>query len=311
MLKHQNTIQIIGVPIDLGASRRGTDAGPSALRIAGLRAGLRKMGYQLELDLDITVPQMETRQSHSTDMQPSARYKKEILEVCTDLANVTYSALKKGHVPLITGGDHSVAMGSVSAVSHFYREQQQQEIGLLWFDAHGDMNIPGSSPSGNIHGMPLAHLLGKGDQDLIDILMPGAKVKQENVALIGIRDIDRNEQKIIRDAGIHVFTMRDIDEQGMAAVSHKAIELVTDGTAGFHLSFDLDGCDPSVIPGTGTTVQGGVNYREAHLMLELCAESQKMLAMDVVELNPFLDHKNVSAERAVLLIKSAFGQCIL
>ncbi len=309
MSPHQNTIQIIGVPLDLGASRRGTDAGPSALRVAGLRAGLRKMGYEIALDQDINVPQMET-QDKSVRKKSSARYKQEILKVCTDLANTTYSALEKGHFPLITGGDHSVAMGSVSATSHFHRKQGQ-EIGLLWFDAHGDMNTPESSPSGNIHGMPLAHLLGQGDQDLVNIMTHGAKVKPENVVLMGIRDIDTHEQQIIRDAGIHVFTMRDIDERGMAAVSREAIELVTQGTAGFHLSFDLDGCDPSVIPGTGTTVQGGVNYREAHLLLELCAESEKMLAMDVVELNPFLDEKNISAERAVLLIKSALGQCIL
>ena len=309
MVGKENTIQIIGVPLDLGASRRGTDGGPSAFRVAGLRTALRKMGYELMLDKDIPVIQRETLE-HKPDTESSARFKSEILQVCKDLADTTYSALQKGHFPLITGGDHSVAMGSVSAVSHFYYEQQQ-EIGLLWFDAHGDMNTPESSPSGNIHGMPLAHLLGDGDQDLIDILAPGAKVKPENVVLMGVRDIDKNEQKIIRDSGVHVFTMRDIDEQGMAAVSREALRLVNQGTAGFHLSFDLDGCDPSVIPGTGTTVQGGVNYREAHLLLELCAESEKMLAMDVVELNPFLDQKNVSAERAVLLIKSALGQCIL
>ena len=310
MTRHQTTIQVIGVPLDLGASRRGTDAGPSAFRVAGLRAALRKMGYTVALDIDINVPQKET-QERKAKGQNSARYKQEILQVCKDLADVTYSTLVNGDFPLIIGGDHSVAMGSVSATSHFYRETKQQEIGLIWFDAHGDMNTPESSPSGNIHGMPLAHLLGKGDQDLIDILSPGAKVKPENVVLIGVRDIDSNEQKIIRDSDINVFTMRDIDEMGMSAVSRKAIELVGNNTAGFHLSFDLDGCDPSVIPGTGTTVQGGVNYREAHLLLELCAESQNMLAMDVVELNPFLDHKNVSAERAVLLIKSALGECIL
>ena len=173
------------------------------------------------------------------------------------------------------------------------------------------MNTPTSSPSGNIHGMPLAHLLGNGDRDLVDILAPGAKVNPDKVVLMGVRDIDKSEQSIIRESGVHVFTMRDIDERGMAAVSREAIQLVTDGTAGFHLSFDLDGCDPSVIPGTGTAVQGGVNYREAHLLLELCAESKGILAMDVVELNPFLDHENLSAERAVLLIQSALGQSIL
>ncbi|MEH6446877.1 MAG: arginase [Oceanospirillaceae bacterium] len=309
MSQHKNKVQIIGVPLDLGASRRGTDAGPSALRVAGLRAALLKQSHELALDFDISVPQMET-QEYNAEGQNSARYKQEILDVCRNLADATYAALEKGHFPLIIGGDHSVAMGSVSASSHFY-QQRNQEIGLLWFDAHGDMNTPESSPSGNVHGMPLAHLLGKGDQDLIDILAPGSKVKPNNVVLLGIRDIDANEQKIIHDAGIHVFTMRDIDERGMADVSREALRLVTDNTAGFHLSFDLDGCDPSVIPGTGTAVQGGVNYREAHLLLELCAETEKMLAMDVVELNPFLDHKNVSAERTVLLIQSALGQSIL
>ncbi len=310
MSGQQQTIQIIGVPLDLGASRRGTDAGPSALRVAGLRASLQKLGLQLELDQDVAVPQMDTRGHSVAGNQPSARFKKEILQVCEDLAQCVNQALEADNFPLITGGDHSVAIGSVGAVSGFYRTQQQ-DIGLLWFDAHGDMNTPDSSPSGNIHGMPLSHLLGVGDQDLIDVFAPGAKVKPKNVVLMGIRDIDSVERKIIRESGVHVFTMRDIDERGMAEVSREAIKLVTRDTAGFHLSFDLDGCDPTVIPGTGTTVPGGVNYREAHLLLEMCAESEKMLAMDVVELNPFLDDKNVSAERAVSLIQSAFGQAII
>ena len=310
MAQNNRSIQIIGVPLDLGASRRGTDAGPSALRIAGLHCRLEKMGYSLASEQDISVPPPSVLENALKSGESHARFKQEILQVCTSLAEVTQTALQAGHFPLVLGGDHSIAMGSVSAVSQHYREQQQ-DIGLLWFDAHGDMNTPESSPSGNIHGMPLAHLLGGGDQDLIDIHALGAKVKPENVVLLGVRDIDKNEQKIIRDAGITIFTMRDIDERGMAAVSREAIDVVTKNTAGFHLSFDLDGCDPSVIPGTGTLVPGGVNYREAHLLLELCAESLQLLAMDVVELNPFLDHKNISAERAVLLIESAFGQAIL
>lgn len=310
MSPKNNSVQIIGVPLDLGASRRGTDAGPSALRIAGLHERLKKMGYSIAPERDVAMPQLSVLENAVQDDRCNARFKQEILQVCTALAEVTSHALEAGHFPLVLGGDHSIAMGSVSAVSHFYR-QRQQDIGLLWFDAHGDMNTPESSPSGNIHGMPLAHLLGDGDQELVDIFMPGAKVKPENVVLLGVRDIDKNEQRIIRDAGITIFTMRDIDERGMASVSREAIELVTKNTAGFHLSFDLDGCDPSVIPGTGTLVPGGVNYREAHLLLELCSESEQLLAMDVVELNPFLDHKNISAERAVLLIESAFGQCIL
>ncbi len=310
MLQADQNIQIIAVPLDLGASRRGTDAGPSALRVAGLRASLQKLGCGLELDLDINVPQMETRQGDAVGSQPNTRFKKEILQVCEDLAQCVYQSLESNNFPLVTGGDHSVAMGSVGAVSSFYRKQEQ-DIGLLWFDAHGDMNTPNSSPSGNIHGMPLSHLLGVGDEDLVNVFDEGPKVKPKNVVLMGVRDIDSNEQKIIRDSGVHVFTMRDIDERGMAEVSREAIKLVTRDTAGFHLSFDLDGCDPTVIPGTGTLVPGGVNYREAHLLLEMCAESEKMLAMDVVELNPFLDDKNVSAERAVSLIQSAFGQRIL
>ena len=300
-------IQIIGVPLDLGASRRGTDAGPSAMRIAGLELELEKMGYELSAGSDITVPPFESRIARE---EISPRFKKEILQVCRDLADSTYKAINNGNFPLIIGGDHSIAMGSVSAVSAYYKEQEQ-DIGLIWFDAHGDMNTPESSNSGNVHGMPLAHLLGDGDADLVNILKSGRKVKPENTVLIGIRDIDSKEQELIKKSGIHTYTMRDIDERGMSVISKEALEIVTTNTVGFHLSFDLDGCDPTVIPGTGTKVPGGVNYREAHLLLEHCAESQKMLAMDVVELNPFLDEKNISAERAVALIRSAFGESIL
>jgi len=300
-------IQIIGVPLDLGASRRGTDAGPSAMRIAGLETELQKMGYELSVGTDVLVPPFETRIAKE---EISPRFKKEILQVCKDLADKTYNAINNGDFPLILGGDHSIAMGSISAVSAYYQEQEK-DIGLIWFDAHGDMNTPESSNSGNIHGMPLAHLLGDGDPDLINIFKTGKKVKPENTVLIGIRDIDSKEQELIKKSGIHTYTMRDIDERGMSEISKEALEIVTTDTVGFHLSFDLDGCDPTVIPGTGTKVPGGVNYREAHLLLEHCAESKKMLAMDVVELNPFLDEKNISAERAVALIRSAFGESIL
>ncbi len=195
-----------------------------------------------------------------------------------------------GEFPLVIGGDHSIAMGTVSGVSAHYRERGE-EMGLIWFDAHGDMNIPGVSPSGNIHGMPLAHLLGRGDPDLAGILGFSPKLNPDKVVLIGIRDIDAGERKIINESGIHVFTMRDIDEHGMAKVARKAMEIVTNGTAGFHVSFDVDGCDPSVIPGSGTLVHGGVRYREAHLLLEYCADSRMLTSMEVVELNPFIDHR--------------------
>ncbi len=299
-------VQIIGVPIDLGASRRGTDGGPSAVRIAGLSASLQKMGYDVCPEIDVPVPTIEASQLG----QGKTKFKDQILSVCQTLCRVTKESLSQGEIPLIIGGDHSIAMGSVSGVASFYKEKQQ-DIGLLWFDAHGDMNLPDTSPSGNIHGMPLAHLLGRGDPDLSSIGGINPAIKPENVVLIGIRDIDDRERKVIRESGITAFTMSDIDEQGMTAISRQALEIVCDNTAGFHLSFDVDGCDPSVMPGSGTLVPGGVNFREAHQLLENCAKTGKMVSMDVAELNPFLDDKNVSAERAVTLIQSAFGRSIL
>ncbi len=299
-------IQIIGVPLDLGAARRGTDGGPSALRIAGLGDCLTKLGYKISLERDINVPAMETRRSEPCP----ARFKSEILEICCELAEVTKSALFEARFPLVIGGDHSIAHGTVSGVSSYYRDRGQN-IGLVWFDAHGDMNIPAFSPSGNIHGMPLAHLLGYGDQDLANIMGFTGKVRPENVALVGIRDIDREERRLIQESGIATFTMRDIDEMGMARISDEVMRVVNYNTAGFHLSFDVDVCDPAVVPGSGTLVPGGVSFREAHLLLENCADSGGMVSMEVVELNPFFDHSNVSAQRVISLIQSAFGCSIL
>jgi arginase len=299
-------VRIIGVPLDLGASRRGTDVGPSALRIAGLGAQLRRLGYSVGREDDIPAPAMETRSVEDV----KARFKPQILEVCTQLANEVKRHLEEGAFPLVLGGDHSIAMGTFAGTAAYCRDRDQS-AGLIWFDAHGDMNVPGISPSGNIHGMPLAHLLGKGDDDLKNILGFSPKVSPENVALIGIRDVDAGERKIIRDSGIHAFTMREIDEHGMAVVAQRALEIVNDGTAGFHISFDVDGCDPTVIPGSGTLVPGGVSFREAHLLLEYCADHGGLLSMEVVELNPFLDDGNVSAERTLQLVLSAMGKSIL
>ncbi len=299
-------VQIISVPLDLGASRRGTDGGPSSMRIAGLGQQLKSLGYQVLVEKDIPVPSMETRETSSH----KARFKDEILQVCVELAQVTQRTLDEGHTPLVIGGDHSIAMGTIAGVSSHFAARSE-DLGLIWFDAHGDMNLPSTSPSGNIHGMPLAHLLGKGDPDLAGIAGGEPAIKPQNVALIGIRDIDDGERRVIRESGIKTYTMRDIDEMGMAKVSQEALEWVNDGTAGFHVSFDVDGCDPSVIPGSGTLVPGGVNFREAHLLLENCADTNRMTSMEVVELNPFLDQANVSAERAVLFVKSAFGARIL
>ncbi|MCH5375807.1 MAG: arginase [Planctomycetes bacterium] len=299
-------VNILGVPLDLGASRRGTDVGPSALRIAGLGAAIRRMGYEVAIEEDIPAPAMETRRSEDK----KARYKPQSLDVCTRLAERVKSVMDAGAFPLVIGGDHSIAMGTVAGVASHFRDRNQT-LGLIWFDAHGDINVPGTSPSGNIHGMPLAHLLGNGDEDLKGILGFSPKVKPENVALIGIRDIDAGERKIIRASGIHAFTMREIDEHGMAAVARRALEIVNDGTAGFHISFDVDGCDPSVIPGSGTLVPGGVSFREAHLLMEYCADDGRLTSMEVVELNPFLDERNISAKRALELILSAMGKSIL
>jgi len=299
-------IHIINVPLDLGASRRGTDAGPSAFRVAGLGREIRGMGYTISNETDVPVPAMETRKTSDT----TTRFKEEILAVCEELAGHTVTALEAGEWPLVIGGDHSIAMGTISGLAA-HLKKSGQKLGLIWFDAHGDMNRPDSTPSGNIHGMPLAHLLGYGDPDLSSIHGVHPAVEPENVVLIGIRDIDQKERDFINASGVTAYTMRDIDQLGMARVAREALEIVNDGTAGFHVSFDLDGCDPEVIPGTGTTVPGGVSFREAHLLLEECAADGRILALEVVELNPFLDHANVSAERAVTLIQSALGRSIL
>jgi arginase len=306
MSQTDKPVHIVNVPLDLGASRRGTDAGPSAFRIAGLRRAISGLGYTISAETDIPVPIMETRQLADSH----ARFKDEILSVCVQLAEQTRDILDSGETPLVIGGDHSIAMGTVSGVSAYFRNQGKK-AGLIWFDAHGDMNLPETSPSGNIHGMPLAHLLGYGDAQLSGILGADPAVAPENVALIGIRDIDRVERDFINRSGITAFTMRDIDQLGMSEVSRRALEVVNADTAGFHVSFDLDGCDPAVIPGSGTLVPGGVSYREAHLLLEECASNGRMTSMDVVELNPFLDQANISAERAVTFIQSAFGRNIL
>lgn len=306
MIQTQRPIHIINVPLDLGASRRGTDAGPSAFRIARLGHAIRYLGYSISSETDIPVPAMETRQASDT----RARFKDEILTVCTQLANCTRELLDAGEWPLVIGGDHSIAMGTVSGISA-HLQQTDQKLGLIWFDAHGDMNLPDTSPTGNIHGMPLAHLLGYGDKDLSAILGASPAVEPENVVLIGIRDIDNVERKFIRESGVTAFTMRDIDQLGMLEVANRALDVVNGGTAGFHVSFDLDGCDPEVIPGTGTLVPGGVSFREAHLLLEECAANGRMTSLEVVELNPFLDQANISAERAVTLIQSALGRSIL
>ena len=302
----KKTLRLVGVPMDLGAGRRGVDMGPSAIRIAGVSESLRKLGYVVEDDGDVGVPAPETR----APGDKTARYLEPIYHVCNRLRLRVRRALDQGDVPVVLGGDHSIAIGTVSGVSEHFHEKGES-VGLIWVDAHGDMNTPESSPTGNIHGMPLATLLGIGHPRLVEMGGFSPKVKKEHVCLIGIRDIDDHERKIIRESGIHAYTMRDVDERGMRAIMEEAIGFATDGTSGFHMSFDLDGMDPRDVPGTGTPVKGGINWREANLLMEMASDTAKMVSLEVTELNPILDIKNQSGEVAVDVICSAFGKRIL
>ncbi|HZN37978.1 MAG TPA: arginase [Planctomycetota bacterium] len=306
MSQTRKTVRLIGVPMDLGAGRRGVDMGPSAIRIAGVSQGLRQLGIAVEDDGDVGVPAPESRDPGDR----TARYLEPIYHVCNRLRLRVRRSLEQAEVPVVLGGDHSIAIGTVAGVSEHFRARDQN-VGLVWIDAHADMNTPESSPTGNIHGMPLATLLGMGHPRLVEMGGFWPKVKKENVALIGIRDIDAAERDIVVKSGIHAYTMRDVDERGMRAIMQEAIGYATDGTAGFHVSFDLDGMDPRDVPGTGTPVRGGISWREANLLMEMVSDTGRVTSLEVTELNPILDVKNQSGEVAVDLILSAFGKSIL
>lgn len=292
--------------MDLGAGRRGVDMGPSAIRLAGLERRIHELGWRTREMGAITVaPQEVAKQGRR-----NARYLKEVLQVCTKLRDETEQALAAGGLPIILGGDHSIAMGSVSGVARHYRKQGKP-IGLLWVDAHTDMNLPETSPSGNIHGMPLSHLIGDGLPALRRLAGRKPAVSPEHVALLGIRSVDKTERDVVNQSGVRAYTMTEIDERRCAVCVREAIERVTEGTAGFHLSFDLDGVDPRHAPGVGTPASGGLTYREAHLICEQAAKSGKLLSMDMVELNPTLDDRNQTGRLAVELILSALGKTIL
>ncbi len=300
-------IRILGVPLDLGQSRRGVDMGPSAVRVAGLQARLEALGHQVQDGGNISVEIAETQSIGEQD----AKYLHAITETCAREAQQVMETLAVGQTPVVLGGDHSIAVGTVSGVAEFYR-RKKEKIGLIWIDAHADINTPQTSPSGNVHGMPVAALTGLGPDELKNIFGWSPKVAPENVVMIGLRDIDATEKANIRLAGItEVYTMRDIDERGMRTVMEEALRAAGRGTAGYHISLDMDWIDPEDAPGVGTPVRGGATYREAHLAMEIIADDGRMLSFELVEVNPVIDEHNRTAQLAVELTSSAFGKKIL
>jgi arginase len=312
---------IIGVPLDHGAGRRGVGMGPSAMRIAKLHDTLRRVGWKVRDrgDLHIVAPEAEEQANPGP---AHARFLPTVAGACEELAAMVAGVMRDGGFPLVIGGDHSIAIGTISGLAVHARALADaasvvpvsgpaSNLGVIWFDAHGDINTPESSPSGNIHGMPVSCLLGKGPPQLVNIGFPGAKLSPKRVAQIGLRDIDEQEKRLIWESGIHTYTMADIDQRGMSAVVAEAIEFVSDGTDLLHVSFDIDSVDPRVAPGTGTPNLGGLTYREAHLGLEMIAASKRLTSFEMVEVNPILDTYNQTSEVAVGLIASAMGKRIL
>jgi arginase len=299
-------IHIIGVPLDLGQGRRGVDMGPSALRIAGIDERIAALGHPVIDRGDLHVPIPETR----TPGDPRKKYIREIARVCGRLHHAALASLKDGAIPLVLGGDHSIGAGSVAAASD-WAQQRGQPIGLIWVDAHGDMNTPASTSSGNVHGMPLSALVGTEPQELSRLAARVPAVDPFRTVLLGVRDLDAKEKENIRLSGVRVFTMSDIDRQGMAAVAQQALAIAGSSTAGIHVSFDMDVCDPAIAPGVGTSVRGGLGFREAHLLMEMVADSRLLTSLDLVEINPILDVQNTTATLGMDLVLSALGQQIL
>ncbi len=299
-------IRILGVPLDLGQERRGVDMGPSAMRAAGLNSALKALGHQVEDagNIQVKIPEMQ----HFGDRH--AKYLNEIAETSQEVAHRIYQALEAGYFPLSLGGDHSVAIGTQAGAGKFFRDRGQ-DIGCIWLDAHADMNTPETSPSGNVHGMPFAATLGVGPEVLTKIFGYSPKVKPDKCVLIGARDLDARERRSVRESGVNVFTMRAIDELGMRAVMERALALATTDTAGFVVSFDMDVVDPDEAPGVGTPVRGGITFREAHLAMEMISDTKKMVAMELVEINPIIDILNKTAILGVGLLSSALGKKIL
>jgi arginase len=299
-------IRIIGVPMDLGASRRGVDMGPSALRVAGLQARIKQLGHQVEDIGNISVKQAE-EMSYG---EKRAKYLAEIADACKDLGAMVEKSLEEGMLPVVLGGDHSIAAGTLSGVAAHFKKKEKK-VGLIWLDAHGDINTPESSPSGNVHGMPLAAAMGYGATELVELQGFKPKVEPQNISLVGIRDLDSQEKKLAKKSGVHVFTMRDIDERGMREVMSDALKYAMDDTDGISVSLDMDFVDPSDAPGVGTPVRGGVTYREAHLAMEMLADTEAMVSLEIVEINPVIDEHNRTALLGVELVLSGLGKKIL
>lgn len=293
------TIEIIGVPIDLGQDQRGVDMGPAAMRYAGLASRLALPGYDVRDGGNIAVPIRETvAEEHRQHYLPSIR------RICEAVYEAGRTTTDRGFIPLFLGGDHSLAIGSIGGVTH------TSPAGLIWIDAHGDFNTPATTITGNIHGMTLAVLMGDGYPELVNLGRPGPKMQPDDVVMIGVRDLDPGERIRLRESGITVYTMRDIDERGIGAVTREALERL-EHRERLHVSLDMDSLDPQVGPGVGTTSPGGLTYREAQLLMELVADSERLCGLDIVEINPILDHRNRTARLAVELAASLFGKRIL
>jgi arginase len=299
-------VHIIGVPLDLGAGRRGVDMGPSAVRIAGLGEQLAAIGRTVVDKGNLPAPIPE--QKRPADKRK--KYIRDIAKICTKLYELSSKSLDAGALPLVLGGDHSIAAGSVAASAAWVQRTASLPLGLIWVDAHGDMNTPETTNSGNVHGMPLAALLGQEPAELAGIGTSPSVLPQHTV-LVGIRNLDDREKEQIRKSGVQVFTMKDIDRDGIAVIAERALAVASNGTGGIHVSFDMDVCDPAIAPGVGTAVKGGLDYREAHMVMEMVADSKRLIALDMVEVNPTLDVRNTTAEFATELALSALGKNIL
>jgi len=299
MIDFKQTIRIIGVPMDLGQTRRGVDMGPSVIRYADLAVRLKKLGYMVKDSGNFAVPMRSTLPENN-----GAELLSAIVEACGDLYQAGREAVENKEIPIFLGGDHSLAIGTVGGITH------QQRKGVVWIDAHGDFNTPRSSLSGNIHGMSLAVLVGNGERQLLDIGRKGPKIRAEDVVLIGVRELDIEEREALKESEITVFTMRDIDEQGMGLIMKKVLKKF-DHLSQIHVSLDMDSLDPMIAPGVGTPSQGGFTYREAQLIMEILADTRKVTSMDIVEINPVMDQANQTAKVAVELAASLFGKSII